>query len=152
MPIETAFEPVDVRREGEDDRWWTLRLLPVRALIPHERTDALHVDRLFGRIRERDVWTHPLLVESRHHVILDGHHRHAASERLQLSVVPCAVVDYDHRYIRVGSWREDRHVDRSAVMHAAIRGPLLPPKTSRHSTEFPISECLVPLAQLRTGH
>ncbi|HUO56117.1 MAG TPA: ParB N-terminal domain-containing protein [Candidatus Paceibacterota bacterium] len=115
-----------------------IRLLNPRALRPHEEIRIPHalmvlVDILFNRSIK-----HPLLVDQRTGVILDGHHRWWASKQLGLDLVPCYCVDYLHDgKVICESWRPEVQVDKERVLAKAKQGLKYPPKTSKHIYTLP---------------
>jgi len=72
----------------------------------------------------------PVLVESSHYIILDGHHRYEALGRLGARLVPVAIIDYWEGPVRVSSWRPGVRVTREIIVDMAVRGMLFPPKTT----------------------
>ncbi|KAI8824327.1 uncharacterized protein EV422DRAFT_519755 [Fimicolochytrium jonesii] len=65
-------------------------------LIPHELVSEPHLARLLTHLETVDAATPvpiPVITRSQPHVILDGHHRVAASKRLGLKLIPAWVVD-----------------------------------------------------------
>ncbi|MDZ4784713.1 MAG: ParB N-terminal domain-containing protein [bacterium] len=105
-------------------------------LKPHEQVDLKHVEDLKSEISECCGVNKPILVDSKEFIILDGHHRCAASKCLGLCKIPCILVDYlsDNR-IKVSSWKADTDISKEKVLSAGITGNLLEPKTSRHYYE-----------------
>lgn len=84
-----------------------LRILPVTALIPHERTDPRRVAPLTERLRAEAVLRNPPIVApidkaERRFVVLDGANRTAALLALGVPHVLAQVVDY--RAVRLGVW------------------------------------------------
>lgn len=109
-------------------------LVPRQRLRPHEETDAERVKRLADQVREDGALRQPVVVDQGTHVILDGHHRHAALGRLGCRLIPCYLVDYADPTIRVERWEDGRPMDKSEILAHGLSGELLDRKTSRHRT------------------
>ncbi|MCJ8340549.1 MAG: ParB N-terminal domain-containing protein [Pseudomonadales bacterium] len=129
---------------------FTVRLIAIENLIPHEHHDPQHAQALADKIQGEGIWKQPIFVVKNSCIILDGHHRLAAAQQLCLDVIPCICLDYDDRKIFVSSWREDFYVDRKVVRQAA-KGNLLPIKTSRHHFNGIFPEQVFALEQLKSG-
>ncbi|RKO96847.1 hypothetical protein CAUPRSCDRAFT_7486 [Caulochytrium protostelioides] len=74
----------------------SVRWVDPRSLIPHEHTSRPHLEALLSHLREKattDYLPVPVITASRPCVILDGHHRVAASIRLGLPLIPAWEVD-----------------------------------------------------------
>lgn len=74
-----------------------------RRLIPHE--DIL-VEKMLNISLElgKSKLIKPVIVDSNTHVILDGHHRHAAALRLSFNKIPVFYVDYESPRIYIDIW------------------------------------------------
>ncbi|MFQ5837726.1 MAG: ParB N-terminal domain-containing protein [Thermoplasmata archaeon] len=119
-------------------------LRPHESLIPEllkETTEGIKRD---GYVRT------PILVENRHHIILDGHHRYQALLDLGCKRIPAYLVDYFDEGIRVETWPGAvvDHITKEEVVEAALRGHLFPPKTTRHIPETPPEDSVVRLEDL----
>jgi len=82
-------------------------------------------------------------------VILDGHHRVLALQRLGCGLIPAYLVDYSDPGIVVWPRRREIPVSKESVIASGLCGRLYPPKTSRHEWAYPLNERPVPLALLR---
>lgn len=110
----------------------TITILPTLQLKPHEKVDRAHAAALAARIAHDGVLTHPIIIDSRTFVILDGHHRFHALTSLGVPFSPCIAIDYLHNAIRVVPWRTGETITKETVLRAGLSGALLEPKTSRH--------------------
>jgi L-serine kinase (ADP) len=124
-------------------------LIAPALLLPHEDIDAARLDRLIDEIKSSHVFYPPVLVDRATRVILDGHHRWQASERLAFAVVPCYTVDYfNDSTIHVLSRRPDIEVTKQSVIDIALAGKTYPKKTTRHTYDLPEWIEPVPLERL----
>jgi hypothetical protein len=127
---------------------YRVQLLPIDALRMHEEHDPDYALALSGVIRSDGIISRPVVVEERTMTLLDGHHRVAALTSLGCRYAPCILLDYDDPRITLDSWQPAQSVCRAAVLHAAIHGPLLPPKTSRHRFTPDLGEISIGLDSL----
>lgn len=110
----------------------TFQLLRLSTLHPHEQVDPVDVARLAGEIRDRGVVREPIWVSEAEGVILNGHHRFAALQRLGARSVPAWVVDYADPAMELARWGPGPPLDKAEIVRRARAGELYPPKTSRH--------------------
>lgn len=102
-----------------------LRLLPAEQLHPHEETIPRKLKELTDQIASDTLVKHPLIVEDRDFIILDGMHRYAALTNLGCTMIPVALVDYSNPRIIIGRWT--RLVDADEKLHLvfdAVTPPL----------------------------
>ena len=125
-------------------------ILDIGSLRPHERHRPSHAKTLAAMMKASGFVERPILVDRADGIILDGHHRFAAiTEGLGFRQAPCFVVDYRNmKSVRVSAWRTNERVTKSTVIFAALYGPLLPEKTSRHSLDFELPTVVCPLSDL----
>jgi L-serine kinase (ADP) len=81
-----------------------LRLLPAEQLHAHEETIPPYLKQLTEQISSDTVVKHPLIVEDKTFIILDGMHRYAALTDLGCNLIPVALVDYENPRITVERW------------------------------------------------
>jgi len=126
-------------------------LMDMDRLRSHEEVRPRLLARLVDEIRRDGFVRKPVLVESRHHVILDGHHRFEALKRLGCRRVPVYVVDYDDDSIGLTTWPEAtvKSVTKAEVIERGLSGRLFPPKTTRHLVSLTLDEVRVSLDELR---
>jgi len=81
-----------------------IRLEEVEKLHIHEEVipDILH--KLTEEIRADGYFKHPVIVDSKTLVVLDGMHRVAAAENLGCCFIPVCLVEYENPSILVGCW------------------------------------------------
>jgi len=96
-----------------------IRLEEVEKLHIHEEVlpDSLH--ELAEQIRTDGHFKHPVIVDSKTLVVLDGTHRVAAAEKLGCRFIPVCLVEYENPHIKVGCWR--RVVDYSSNLEKLVR-------------------------------
>ncbi|ABM81404.1 ParB N-terminal domain-containing protein [Hyperthermus butylicus] len=128
--------------------YYELKLVEISRLKPHEKVVESHVERLIDEIRSSGVLMRPILVERKHYIILDGHHRVEALKRLGAKLVPAILLDYGSPCVTVTSWRPCITVTKDDVIRAALTRKLFPPKTSRHRVCFEIPRLNIPLYKL----
>lgn len=124
-------------------------LVPLSKLRPHEEIDGDDVKRLADRIEEDGVVQNPVIVDEGTKVILDGHHRFSALERLECSLVPCHLVDYTDPSIQVERWDDGTPMAKVELVARALSGDLYPLKTSRHERMATLPARPTPLERLR---
>ena len=114
-----------------------------------EKFDEDRVIWLKEKIFSDGVWTQPLKIEHKHHLILDGHHRYAVAKRLDLARVPAVCIDYlKDDTVEPELWPASSldSITKQDVIDMALSAKLFPPKTTRHR----ISDYLPPIhASLR---
>lgn len=108
------------------------RLVPVASLRPHEQIDPADVEHLTEELRARGVLQEPIWVSLKEGVILNGHHRYAALQKLGAHRIPAWVVDYSDPAMELHRWGPGPSLDKAEVIRRGELGTLFPPKTSRH--------------------
>jgi ParB-like chromosome segregation protein Spo0J len=134
------------RLTGSSPRY---HLLAVDRLTPHEEVDLDDVKQLVQRIREDGEVREPVLVDRSTEVILDGHHRFHALQRLGCRLIPCFLVDYLEPTIVVERWGTRELMGKHELLQQALAGERYPIKTSQHRTLFPLPERPTSIAELR---
>ena len=81
-----------------------LALRPIKGLRPHEETVRLSLEALVALLRRDPVLRHPIIVDEKTGLVLDGTHRLAALVELGCQFAPCALVNYQDSRIRVERW------------------------------------------------
>lgn len=109
-----------------------ITLVASTRLRVHERINEAHLQKLLKQIERDGFIDEPLIVDENTLIILDGHHRFTAAQRLGLKLLPVCFVDYRCNSIKVFAWRAGERVTKATVIRAGLQGKLLKPKTSRH--------------------
>jgi hypothetical protein len=133
---------------GGYDTGMSVALVSLRLLKEHEKVIPEELLKLMIEILGDGVLKVPIIVDSKHYVILDGHHRYRVIHYLGGKLIPAILVDYDGDLVEVTSWRRGVKVTKKDVLEAALKGRKLPPKTSRHILKVPIPRVDVPLETL----
>ena len=115
-------------------------LLPIENFIP-ERFDLL-----YDSIKNSSKWIRPIVVDKKHHLILDGHHRFEVAKKMGLKTIPAILVNYSD--IEIWSLRPDQIVNHELVISKALKGDIYPNKTVKHSFPFQVLECSVDINSL----
>ncbi|ESX43553.1 ParB N-terminal domain-containing protein [Mesorhizobium sp. C416B] len=128
---------------------YTVVKLPVSQLRPSEEINIDRGGTLAKMIAEEGRWTRPILVEHRHLVIMDGHHRLFCAIRLGLSFVPCVLLSYDDKNLHVTSWYDSAPFAVDRIIQAGLSGNLMSFKMTRHKLQVALPNCSVDLDDLR---
>lgn len=126
-----------------------MRLIDINLVLEHEKIRESKVLELVRHILVDGFVRTPIVVEDKHFVVLDGHHRLNALKRLGCKRIPSFIVDYSRDDIKVGSWRGGLCVSKELVLRAGISGRKLMPKTSRHYIPKRPQNVNIPLSRLR---
>lgn len=121
------------------------RIIPLSGLRMHEKVARDRLDAMVRWLEKYGVTT-PIVVEKKHRVILDGHHRYAALRKLGYRKTPAYLVDY--KDVEVLPRRKIK-VSRELVIKRALSGRPFPPKTTRHVYSKRLKMIKVPLDRLR---
>jgi len=81
-----------------------ISVLDITSLYLHEETIPDILDQLAQSIKKDGCLKHPVIVDDKTHVVLDGMHRVAALEKLGYARIPVCLVDYENPTITVGCW------------------------------------------------
>jgi hypothetical protein len=123
-----------------------IKFVPVWQIIRTEETSPAGVENLIKDIERAGVWTCPIAIERRHFTIMDGHHRFAAAQALNLRQLPCLAFTYAE--VNVEGWNDGLPMDPTDIIRRGLRGDLYPVKSTRH--KFPtLEECRIPINHLR---
>jgi len=128
-----------------------VELVPIEILRPHEKTIPKKVDELEKMTNRWKAYVLPLVVDKNTGVILDGHHRHQVSIRLNLQCLPCVLVDYfGDETVELDVWPNCGRdsLTKEEVVEAGLNGALFSPKTSRHRLSDHLPPISVPLTRL----
>jgi hypothetical protein len=81
-----------------------IRIVPLEDLSIHEITIPSALERIKQEIHAEEVLRHPMIVDSRTLVVLDGMHRVAALRSLGCQLAPVCLVDYQNPAIELHAW------------------------------------------------
>jgi hypothetical protein len=107
-------------------------LVPLKDLKTHEEPELDRVKRVTKSLQASGVIKKAIAVDAKTGVVLDGVHRLDALKALGCARVPASLIDYSSKDIVVYSKDRKSLFPKELVIKAAIKGPKLPPKTTRH--------------------
>ena len=110
----------------------TAILVKMTELIGHEQTIEVYLEELKNTIRSDGVLKKPIVVDGKHKIIIDGHHRLEALKRLGCQKIPVYFINYESHMVRIESWGNTEPITKDVVIRSALEGKKLPPKTTRH--------------------
>jgi len=126
-----------------------LKIEKIDDLRPPEHIRKEHYEHLLSQIK-RNRFVVPIIIDSRHKVILDGHHRYNALKALNFKEIPAIEVDYERKDVQLFQRRKAYPVSKKLVISRALAGRLFPPKTTRHIIKR-IKEEKIPLSELKSA-
>ena len=110
-----------------------VELCDLRVLKTHEQIDPERFAELKAKFEKDKVWTHPIVIDNDHGVVLDGHHRFAIALEMGLRRIPVVLVDYFSSDIAVCQRRTDIPVTKESVIKRAKSKNNYPHKTTKHT-------------------
>lgn len=81
-----------------------IKIVPLANLSIHELTIPAALERIKQEIHTEAVLRHPIIVDSRTLVVLDGMHRTSALRSLGCQLAPVCLVDYQNPAIELHAW------------------------------------------------
>ncbi|OIP97409.1 hypothetical protein AUK40_03315 [Candidatus Wirthbacteria bacterium CG2_30_54_11] len=135
-----------------------VELCDVRILKTHEEINPDRFVELKAKIEKDGFWTHPIVIDHDHGVVLDGHHRFEIAKALGLRRIPVILVDYFGSGIEVCQRRSDIPVSKESVIRQAKAKQNYPHKTTKHTCVINGENCpiihmapeiRIPLSDLR---
>lgn len=127
----------------------TVKLIKVNYLQPTEHHYEEKAIELRTKIERMGYWTKPILTLKDHYLVLDGHHRLAASIALGLIRVPCILVAQNEPLLRLTAWRDNETITIDDVISRGTTKSLFPPKSTRFHYDGHNSNCQFYLDDLR---
>jgi hypothetical protein len=108
-------------------------VLDIGLLKNHEEVNHKYLKDFTLKIRKDGCIKNPVVVENKHFIILDGHHRVAALKILKANKVPVILVTYQSKNVRV-FLRRDLGIKniKKAVISCVLAKKMFPEKTTRH--------------------
>jgi hypothetical protein len=125
-------------------------LTDIDSLRGHEEVIPDNLERRINKLLDKGFYK-PIIVDRESLVILDGHHKWTAAEKLGLGRVPVVMVDYlDDFALEVGVWPDCGRdaITKEEVLTMGFSEEVFPPKTSRHLFPFRIPSINIPLEEL----
>lgn len=125
-------------------------LVNINLLKMHERTNPKRLSKIFDELKSLGYLKNPIIIDKKTYVILDGHHRFSALRKLGIRKIPCFLVDYQSRQIRVFLRRKTTLTKllKEVVINKGLTQKLLPYKTTRHFLPFRPRHINIKLANL----
>jgi len=81
-----------------------LKIVDIDSLFLHEEIIPETLEQLVKSIKEDGVIRHPVIVDEKSFVVLDGMHRVAALKKLNCKRIPVCLVNYSNPSVMVGCW------------------------------------------------
>lgn len=106
--------------------------IDIEALREHEEIRPDYLEELKNEIISDGILKMPIAVDKNTYIILDGHHRLHALKKIGCKKIPVILVDYQSREVQVVTWREGENITKEIIIHTALTGRRMPPKTSKH--------------------
>lgn len=109
-----------------------ITFLKIEELKEHEEIRPDYLEELKNQILLDGILKMPIAVDKKTNIILDGHHRLHALRKIGCKKIPVVLVDYQSPEIEVIAWREGENITKEMIVHTALAGRRMPPKTSKH--------------------
>jgi hypothetical protein len=105
--------------------------LNVSELLPHEEVVSERMDTLIDYLLSLKPYIiiPSILICSKSNMIIDGHHRFYALQKLGYKKVPVTKLNYNSNLITT---HIDNVISKNELLHAALHGEMMPPKSSFH--------------------
>ena len=106
--------------------------IKIEELREHEEIRPDYLEELKNEIISDGILKMPIAVDKNTYIILDGHHRLHVLKRIGCKKIPVILVDYQSQEVQVVTWREGENITKEIIIHTALTGRRMPPKTSKH--------------------
>src|SRR4030066_1431881 len=103
--------------------------LNLEELREHEEIRPDYLEALKNEILCDGILKMPIAVDKNTFIILDGHHRLHALRKMGSKKIPVILVDYQSQEVQVVTWREGENITKEIIIHTALTGRRMPPKT-----------------------
>ena len=134
-----------------EEMTYDIELVSIDLLKGHEEVIPDNVSKRVRKLEKKGFYK-PIIVDRGTFVILDGHHKCRAAQKLELSFVPVILVDYrNDDSVIVEVWPDcgKNSITKNEVIEMGISESLFGPKTSRHLFQFELPKISIPLSKLR---
>jgi hypothetical protein len=125
------------------------KLLPLNLLKPHEKTAKRALAKLKARLLAEGFLINPVIIENKHFIILDGHHRVQALKDLGFKNIPVHLVNYSDKNIKVNPRRKEIKISKDIIIQEVLNQKLFPYKTSKHTIPHRLMRINLDLNKLR---
>lgn len=122
-------------------------MVEVDKLLPIEKFIKNRIPTVKNKILRDGYWTKPVVIDKKHHLIMDGHHRFEVAKRLGFKKIPA--ISYDYSKVQIWSLRESELVTHELVRHRALVNDIYPNKTVKHEFPFQLPNIKVKLEELK---
>lgn len=111
-----------------------IRLVNINKLHYHEKVNRRRLKELEAKILKDGKLKKPVVVDKNTMLVLDGHHRCRIFVNLGIGKIPCQLVDYFDRNIKVNFRRQDikNQLIKEIIITKAKKGYIFPYKTTKH--------------------
>lgn len=85
-----------------------LRIVPLDAVLPHEKSDLQRSEPLIRRLRRAEFFTNPPVVAragADHYVLMDGANRYHSLKHLGFEHILAQIADYETEFVELGVWQ-----------------------------------------------
>ena len=115
----------------KDNLFISNELLSVNKILPHEEVVLERMDKLVEYLTSLKPYIiiPSIFICSKTNMIIDGHHRFYALQKLGYDKVPITRINYDSDLIKTHI--HDK-ISKNNLLEAAFSGKMLPPKSSFH--------------------
>lgn len=122
--------------KAERDFRVSVRTVEMSLLKGHEKLDVRRLANLKAEIESDGILKKPIVVDVNTNVVLDGHHRIGALQALGYSKIPAVFLDYQSPRVGVKTAENGEEYPKHKVIETALKGELLPPKSTWHYITF----------------
>ncbi len=126
-----------------------VELLPLEQLRPHEEFCLKNYEYWLTQVKEQQHWTNPILVDSEHNIIMDGHHRYQIALHLKLKYIPCILISYGNQFLKVSNYTDGNQMDSKQIIDTVCCGRLMSKKSTRHCLAYQLPQVKIPLEILQ---
>ncbi|MDR2835053.1 MAG: NTP transferase domain-containing protein [Bacteroidales bacterium] len=127
-----------------------VELIDIATMKGIEAFSEERVIELINKINNDQSWTVPVIIENKHHLVLDGQHRLEAAKRMGITKIPAIIINYND--VQVWTLRKEEKVSIKRVYDKALKEDLYPYKTVKHKFNFNVPTVDFSLESLLQKH
>lgn len=109
-----------------------VKIVQIQDLRAHEKTNKKNLEKVKSQIIKDGYLSNPIIVDKDNNIILDGHHRAEALQKIGCKKIPAFLLDYFDDGIKVLQRRSNIKVSKEIIVKRALAGKVFPYKTSKH--------------------
>lgn len=110
------------------------KIINIDSIIPHEEFNQEAVDGLCEEIKCSEAFTHPVLVDKKTGLLIDGHHRYNAMRNLGAKTIPAYLVNYScPNLVAFKEAPGNRIISKKEILSMAKQNKLYPKKYTFHA-------------------